>query len=143
MYLALYQAMQSADYTAEETGSILYEAGLVKYSRPVVIPPKERLTSAKLMERRYKTAALSQERRYPGDYVYTFVAGDGKNFDYGFDFTECASQKFYHAHGADELLPYYCYLDFVSAKVRGFGLPVRRTSTPDTASATTALRPAG
>jgi hypothetical protein len=120
MYLALYRTMRSADFTVEETGRILYEAGLVKYRRPVVIPPKEKLTPRKVMERRQKTAALSQERRYPADYVYTFVPGAGKKFDYGFDFTECATQKLYKAHGAEELLPYYCYLDFVSAKVRGF-----------------------
>jgi hypothetical protein len=72
------------------------------------------------MERRQKTAALSQKRRYPADYVFTFIKGSGKNYDYGFDFTECATQKLYKAYGAEEFLPYYCYLDFVSAKVRGF-----------------------
>ncbi len=119
MYLALYQAMQAAGFAVEETGRILYEAGLVKYRRPAVTPPKTNLIPKQVTERRLNTAALSQERRYPADYVFTFVPGTSKTFDYGFDFTECATQKLYKAHGAEELLPYYCYLDFVSAKVRG------------------------
>jgi hypothetical protein len=120
MYLALYQVMKENDYPVDEAGRILYEIGLVKYSRMVIIPPRTKLTPEQIMERRQKTAALSRERRYPADYVFSFVKGTGKNYDYGFNFTECATQKLYKAHGADEFLPYYCYLDFVSAKVRGF-----------------------
>ena len=74
------------------------------------------------MERRRQRAARSQERRYPDDYVYAFVAGDGEAFDYGYDFSECAAQKFYRAQGAEEFLPYYCFLDFAWSRVLGLGL---------------------
>jgi hypothetical protein len=120
-YLALYKAMKKFDKTVEEVGRILYNACVIKYSEPLQIPPGQRLSTERLMERSRKAAARSQEKRYPGDYVYTFVDGHGKKFDNGLDFTECASLKFYQAHGADELLPFYCYLDFVAAKARGFG----------------------
>ncbi|MGD0780522.1 MAG: L-2-amino-thiazoline-4-carboxylic acid hydrolase [Dehalococcoidales bacterium] len=121
-YLALFQAMKEYGKTAAEAGKIIYDAYLVKASEPQPpITPSELLSPEQLMERSKKGAARSQERRYPGDYVYIYVSGDGKEFDNGFDFTECASMKFYHAQDADELLPYYCYLDFVAAKVRRFG----------------------
>jgi hypothetical protein len=120
-YLALYKAMKKFDKTAEEVGEIIYDGYLKKASERKPIPPSQRQTLGKLLARSKKGAAMSQEKRYPGDYVYTFIAGNGKNFDHGLDFTECASHKFYHVQGADELLPYYCYLDFVAAKVRGFG----------------------
>lgn len=127
-YLALYNAMKKFDRTVEEVGKIIYDGYLKKISRPQPpIPPDQWLTPEQLLERSRKGAARSQERRYPGDYVYTFVAGDGKKFDNGSDFTECASLKFYHAQGADELLPYYCYLDFVAGKVRGFGFTRTKT----------------
>ncbi len=121
-YLALYQAMKKYGKKAEEAGKIIYEGYLKKNSRTQPpIPPSQRLTPEQQKERGREGAEKSQERRYPGDYVYTYIIGDGKEFDYGFDFTECASLKLYHAHSADEFLPYYCYLDFVAGKVRGFG----------------------
>jgi hypothetical protein len=66
-------------------------------------------------------ALKSQERRYPDDWVWEYVEGDVVQFDYGRDFLECASQKLYHAHGADEFLPYYCYLEFVTQRTLGWG----------------------
>ena len=121
-YLALYKAMKKYGKTAEEAGKVVYDAYITKISKPQPpIPPSEMLTSEQLLERSRKGAARSQEQRYPGDYVYTFIPGNGKEFDHGLDFTECASLKFYHVQGADDFLPYYCYLDFLAGKVRRFG----------------------
>ena len=112
-YLALYQAMKKHGRTAEETGKILYDAILRQSDEPPeVILPSAFLTRDRLMERRKIRAERSQERRYPGDYVYEFAPGDGVEFDYGYDFLECAAEKFYHAQDADEFTPFYCYLDF-------------------------------
>ena len=41
-----------------------------------------------------KRAALSQERKYPSGYVVTYLQGDGKEFDYEFDYIECAVYVF-------------------------------------------------
>ncbi len=120
-YLALYKAMKNHDIPVEEIGKVIYEGYLKKVGEPLNIAPGKWLTPEQRLEQSKQGAIRSQEKRYPGDYVYTFVAGDGKRFDHGFDFTECASLKFYHQQDADELLPYYCYLDFVAAEVRGFG----------------------
>ncbi len=122
-YLAFYQAMKKLSKTAEETGKILYDAILTQVDKQrSEIPPSERQTPEKYMEKRRKGADVSQERRYPGDYVYKFIVGDGKEFDYGYDYTECATLKFYHARGADEFMPFYCYLDFPICRVREIGL---------------------
>ena len=127
-YLALYKAMEKRGKTAEETGKVLYDAILTRIDEPQVpIPPSKRLTMPQLMERRRKRAERSQERRYSQDYVYEFIAGDGKDFDYGYDFSECAAHKFYHAQGADAFTPFYCYLDFPKSRLDGSGL--RRTLT--------------
>jgi hypothetical protein len=122
-YLAFYQAMKGRSKVAEETGKILYEAILARIDEPQTpIPPSRRLTPEQLMERRRRRAERSQKRRYADDYVYEFIAGNGEEFDYGYDFTECAAQKFYHAQGADEFTPFYCFLDFPTSKVWGLGL---------------------
>jgi len=118
--LALYQAMQEQGYTAAAVGKILYEA------IPALLgeggPPPQSLDADALMRRRRERAERSQRRQYPADWVYSFVPGDGVTFDYGYDFTECAARKLYHAHGADEFLPYYCFLDFAVSRAAGLGL---------------------
>lgn len=121
--LALYKAMKARGKTAEETGKILYDAIMSRVGESIPeIPPDQRLTPEQLTERRKKRAERTQLRQYPDDWVYEFVAGDGEKFDYGYNFTECATLKFYHAQGADEFLPFYCFLDFPESRVYGLGL---------------------
>jgi 8-oxo-dGTP diphosphatase len=118
--LALFQAMQAAGKSAAETGEVLYAAVLA--APPSALPPGEALSEGQLMERRWERALRSLQRRWPGDWVYTFVPGDGQAFDYGFDFSQCAAQLFYHAQGAGEFLPFFCRLDFAFSQVDGLGL---------------------
>ena len=119
--LSLYEAMKARGITVKEIGKILYDATLVRGAGPPV-PPSEWLSPEDLMKRRRERAKRSQERRYPEDWVYEFVEGDGVEFDYGYDFIECGTQKFYHVQGADEFLPFYCFLDFATSKASGLGL---------------------
>jgi hypothetical protein len=121
--LALYRAMRRHGRTAAETGRILWDAVMARRDEPLAsIAPSQVLTPEQLTERRRRRAKLSQERRHPGGFVCTYVPGDGQAFDYGYDYTECASQKLYRAHGAVEFLPYYCYLDFAYSRIYGLGL---------------------
>ena len=123
--LALYKAMQKHNKTAIETGKILYDAAIIRMSDAhLTTSPAEMFTAEQLMEARKNRAIRSQQRLYPDDYVYELVVGDGVNFDYGYDFLECAAQKFFHAQGADEFTPFYCYLDFPKSS-----MGLRRTMT--------------
>jgi hypothetical protein len=74
------------------------------------------------IEKLKKAAAISQKRKYPGDWVCTFVEGDSETFDYGLDITECGIYKFYHARGVDELTPYMCLSDYVVSNAFDRGL---------------------
>jgi hypothetical protein len=121
--LALYQAMEAWGRTAAEAGKVLYDAAEIRKGRPAPpIPPDQWLSPEELMKRRRERAERSQERRYAEDWVYVFVEGDGETFDYGYDFSECSTQKLYHAQGADEFLPFYCFLDFPKCELVGLGL---------------------
>jgi hypothetical protein len=123
--LALYQALQPRGMAVEEVGDIAYRAF---ESRLRAIPRLQLrlwgwLAFTGISRRAMRAQAdTSQERRYPGDFVYTFVEGDGIEFDYGLDFTECAVLKFFQAHGAGELLPYVCLGDFPYSRATGTGL---------------------
>ena len=74
-----------------------------------------------------KQAALSQERKFSGDWVFTIIDGDGEDFDYGIDFSECGICKYFGVHDAEELIPYMCATDFIASDALGSGLT--RTTT--------------
>ena len=121
--LAFYQAMQARGKSAAEAGKVLYDAVLARPQDFVPqIPPSQRLSRDELMQIRRARATRSQQREYAWDWVYAFVAGDGERFDYGYDFFECATEKFYRAQGAGEFLPFYCFLDFPKCELAGLGL---------------------
>ncbi len=123
--LVLYKVMKSYGKTAEEAGKIIYDAVVVSVSQMPPLPGPE-LCSAFIAEEK-EQARKSQERCYSGDWVWEFVEGDGVEFDYGRDFLECGTQKLYHAHGADEFLPFYCYLDFVTYRTIGWSFTRTKT----------------
>ena len=52
----------------------------------------------------------------------TYVQCDGPDFDWGIDYTECATCKFLSAQGAPELAPYVCAVDKVASEMLGWGL---------------------
>jgi hypothetical protein len=126
--LSLYQVMKARGKTAAEAGRVLYEAIVKRYGEPIPeIPLSQRLSEEKLMRRRKARAERSKLREYDGDFVYEYVEGDGESFDYGYNFIECATQKYYLSQGAEEFLPFYCFLDFPKSRLYGLGL--QRTGT--------------
>lgn len=117
--LVLYQVMETRGKTAEEVGKVVYDAVRASVSQ---LPPRAfKELSPEDIAREKERAQRSQERRHSGDWVWEFVEGDGVEFDYGYDFLECGTQKLYHASGADAFLPFYCYLDFVTHRTIGWG----------------------
>jgi hypothetical protein len=125
MLLAVYRVSQAHGKTVEETGELVYEIG-----RAFIKPSPAFLTrffggmnfSRFYLRRLRKRAAESHLRQYPDDYVYNFVEGDGKTFDYGVDYLECASCKFLAKQGASELAPYLCPVDILYSDALGWGL---------------------
>jgi hypothetical protein len=122
-YLALYKSMKAFGWTAMGVGEVVFEAIFLfgeEQGFPA-IPPASDLTE-EFEQEMVAIADRSLERVYPGDYVYKFVQGDGIEFDYGFDFIECASYKFYADQNVVGFLPYFCYSDFAMSKIGGHGL---------------------
>ena len=123
--LALYRTMKGHGKTAEETGRLGYEmveaqlTAIPRWMLPVLrimLSKKYGITNMK------KYASESQRRLYPEDWVWSYVEGDGKEFDSGTDMKECAIVKFLHAQGADELARYMCRVDFATSITFGMGL---------------------
>jgi len=125
-FLAVYKALKRHDKTTvEETGRLIYEVCqeiMNSYPKFVLRLVGQINFSKRFLKGLQKRAAESQKRKYPGDYVYTFVEGDGKEFDYGVDYTECAGCKFLKEQGAPELAPYLCPIDILYSEKLGWGL---------------------
>jgi hypothetical protein len=126
--LAFYRCMVAHHKTLDETGEVIYRtielemadlplAGLLS---PLMASP---LGQNKLREE----ALLSQQRIYPDDWVFYFVEGDGVNFDYGINYTECGICKYLRSQNAFELVPCLCLLDFPYSAATNDGL-VRTTT---------------
>jgi hypothetical protein len=114
--LAMYQSLQERGKTAEETARLIYQGTASLYSgfpfKWLLRWQGRQLFSRKRIEQRRRAAADSQERRYPGDWVFEIVQGDGQAFAFGVDYTECGIVKYLNREGAPELVPFLCWLDY-------------------------------
>lgn len=124
-FLALCRTLRTRLLTTEAIGKIYYEMFEAFLN---VYPKWQRWLYGRLrynrdyIERYRAYAAETQQRRYPEDFVCHFVEGDGRTFDYGYDYTECAILKYFQRYEADEFAPYFCHIDFLLAKTFHRGL---------------------
>jgi hypothetical protein len=113
-FLAIYRVLSENGKDIREIGQIVYDmfkASLNPSPKILVDIFGYLKFHVGWMEKIRGYAAMSQKHRYPMDFVYSFVEGDGKNLDYGVDMTECAIQKYLKTQNAEELVPYMCALD--------------------------------
>ncbi|MGE5415726.1 MAG: L-2-amino-thiazoline-4-carboxylic acid hydrolase [Acidobacteriota bacterium] len=124
-YLAIYRVLRRRGITFEETTQIMYRMGEAELDAiPLLL---RRIVgffwfSSIYKWRIKKRAQESQERQYPGGYVFEYVEGDGRTFDYGIDYTECAGCKFFTQQGVPELSPLMCAIDIAASERFGWGL---------------------
>jgi hypothetical protein len=124
-YLAVYRGLQAQGRGIEDAGRLAFAMGTADAK---AIPAFARRMIPQLWfspwfrRRLSKRAAESVRREFPGDYVLTYVPGDGRTFDYGVDYIECASCKLLQAENAAELAPYVCATDKPTSELLGWGL---------------------
>lgn len=129
-YLAVYRALQRQGRTLEDAGRVVFMIGREEArAMPYVVRwIMEYVWFSSLFRRLLnKRGIRTQQRRYTGDFVMTYVESDGQEFDYGVDYTECAHCKFLRAENALELAPYVCATDKPISELMGWGLT--RTTT--------------
>ncbi len=68
-----------------------------------------------------RQAIQSQKRKYPEDWVFTYVESDDGEFDCGIDFSECAVIKLYDKYGLDDLKPYCNFFDVTMGRAMNMG----------------------
>jgi hypothetical protein len=123
-YLAMYQALSARGHKVDDVGKLIFETYEVMADYPkwfLRIVGRFRY-GEKYKEKLRSAAAASQKRKYSGDFVSSFIEGDGENFDYGLDITECGICKLYSSQGAEKLARYMCLSDYVVSKAFNRGL---------------------
>jgi hypothetical protein len=115
-WLAIYRSLQARGASAEEAARLIYLGTADFYNsfpmRWLMRWQGRRYLSRKRMDRGRRAAAMSQQRRYPDDWVFEVVEGDGQGFAFGVDYTECGVVKYLAREGAPELAPYLCWVDY-------------------------------
>ena len=115
-WLAMYRSLQARGASVEEAARILY-LGTVSFVSSIPMRwllrwQGRRLFDQRRIEKRRRDAEISQQRRYPDDWVFEIVDGDGQDFDFGVDYTECGVVKYFAREGASELAAYGCWIDY-------------------------------
>lgn len=130
MLLALYRSLSKRGTDLPEYGKMIYDIAMkiTRSSEGLKTRITRRLMFTRFGKSIFRRAAeRSQLRKYPGDWVFEVVEGDGVNFDLGLNVYECGILKFLKSQNAEEIGPYLCLMDFVFAQAKGSGL--KRTMT--------------
>jgi hypothetical protein len=130
-WLAMYRSLQARGASVEEAARLIYRGATSFFEswpvRWLMRWQGRSLLSRKRIEQSERRAAISQQRRYPDDWVFEVVEGDGHDFVIGTDYSECGIVKYLAREGAPELAPYLCWIDYpMSAAMR---LQLVRTET--------------
>jgi len=126
--LALHRAMKARGKSAEDVVRVCAEVSdeffrsfpgflLRLIGRLAFLPPARRFFE--------KQAQRSQERRFPGDFVYEVRVSDDGEFSLVFE--ECAVNKFYDAENVRELKPYCNFFDVTYSRLMNMGVDARET----------------
>ena len=130
MSLAIYNILKKSGEQTEEIGKLIYLLSnhiMSSYPKIYYKILGGFYFSKKFIQNAQKGAIISKKKLHPESYVFNFIPGDGKAFDYGIDYLECASCKFLHQQKADELASYICPIDIIYSEKFGWGL--KRTKT--------------
>ena len=130
-WLAMYRSLQARGASVEEAARLFY-MGTASYLNSVPMRWLMRWQGRghfgrKRMEKRRRNAETSQQRRYPDDWVFKVVEGDGQDAEFGVDYSECGVVKYLARESASELAPYLCWIDY--PMLAAMGVRLDRTET--------------
>ncbi len=123
--LALLRTLKAFGKPPEELRDIILagiQTRLSRYPRWLLKLAGWRAFSKPFVRYLQKQSKESQQRRYLGGFVFEVVVGDGREFDWGLNLTECGICKFYQAQDAAEFLPLVCTVDYALSDALGYGL---------------------
>ena len=131
--LAMFRVLEKEGFALREIGEFYYEFrdinntirknSLEKIGKDPANYPFE----SSYVEWAKKQCEISKLRNYPDDWVMDYVEGDGKTFEWGFNFHECGIHKVCKTLDAEKFVPFFCLADFSEANILGFGFSRTQT----------------
>ncbi|MFX1489814.1 MAG: L-2-amino-thiazoline-4-carboxylic acid hydrolase [Promethearchaeota archaeon] len=131
--LAIFRVLEKEGLSLREIGEIYYELRDISNSiRKKSLEKIGKEPAQYPFESAYVDFAKSlcetlKLRNYPDDWVGDYVEGDGKTFEWGFNFHECAFHKVFKRLDAEKYVPFFCLADFSEANILGFGFSRTQT----------------
>ncbi|MCF7791824.1 MAG: L-2-amino-thiazoline-4-carboxylic acid hydrolase [Victivallales bacterium] len=124
-YLAYYRAMKPYGKTAEDVGRMIYQLNKITWKHYPENKAEKKCAaffSVKGIKEMKKWCKWTQKREYPANWIAKFVQGEGKEFDFGYDYSHCGVCMYLYAYNARELAPFVCTNDFLKSKKLNTGL---------------------
>ncbi len=125
--LAMFRILEKEGYTHREIGGFYYKFrdlhntirknSLEKIGKDPAQYPFESV----YIDYAKRLCDTSKLRNYPDDWVADYIEGDGKTFEWGFNFHECGIHKVLKRLNAEKFTPFFCIADFSEANILGFG----------------------
>lgn len=122
--LAIIRPLEKEELTQREIGEIIYGAFDHYFkARPRLL----QLTLGKLAQsgffiKRLKKQIIDSSRReFEGDFVMELVEPSGGDFDFGYNYTQCALHRLFAEHKAGDYLRYVCLGDYALFRSLGIG----------------------
>lgn len=131
--LPIIRVLENEGFTYREIGEFIYnfwETVNKKRKRKLEKQgqnPADQYFNKDFIDYMKKSAEKSQKKQYPYDFVWEFVEGDGKTFDYGYNYSECGINRIFKKLGAEKYMPFICLADFATANVYEFGFTRTQT----------------
>ena len=131
--LAMFRVLEKEGFTLRDIGEFYYELrdkfntirknNLEKIGKDPAQYPFETV----YVDFVKKLCETSKSRKYPDDWVGDYLEGDGKTFEWGFNFQECGIHKVCKRLNAERFVPFFCLSDFSEADILGFGFSRTQT----------------
>lgn len=122
MLLGFYKVLKKRNLTPFQIGQIVYETReriILDQPKIVKFLTKKLFFSSLVKQNFKKRIEFMKKESFLENWEVDFVEGDGEEFDWGMDFTQCAVCKFYEKHGGEEILPYICLTDYIMFNILG------------------------
>jgi len=131
--LAMFRILEREGYTQREIGEFyykfhdLYNTIRKKRLEKIGNDPAQYPFESVYIDYAKRLCDTSKLRNYPDDWVADYVEGDGKTFEWGFNFHECGIHKVFKRLDAEKFVSLFCLIDFSEANILGFGFSRTQT----------------
>ncbi|MFX0070855.1 MAG: L-2-amino-thiazoline-4-carboxylic acid hydrolase [Candidatus Hermodarchaeota archaeon] len=131
--LAIFRTLEKEGFTLREIGQLFYKFSDERNKRrkknleKTGKDPSNYPFELEYMDITKKLSEHSQKKEYPDDWTSDYIEGDGKSFEWGFNFHQCGINNVYKRLGAEKYIPFICLSDFSEANILGFGFSRTQT----------------